>query len=93
MQCDEHLTKLGARKKLSKLIRLMLEESSINIPWSYEIPNIAQKIGTTVPAINIVISKLKELGYDGYRTHFSGTSLKTNAQEPDITAVVNSLKK
>lgn len=93
MQHDEHLKKLGARKKLLKIIPLMLEESSINIPWSYEIPNIAQKIGTTVPAINIVILKLKDLGYDGYRTHFSGTSLKTNAQEPDITAVVNSLKK
>jgi tRNA (guanine26-N2/guanine27-N2)-dimethyltransferase len=93
MQYDKHLTKLGARKKLLKLILLMLEESSINIPWSYEIPNIAQKIGTTVPAINAVISKLKELGFDSYKTHFSGTSLKTNAQEPVIKSVVNSLKK
>ncbi len=90
---DDHLSNLGARKKLSKLIPLMLEEASSTIPWSYEMPSMAQKIGTTVPPISKVIDKLTEMGFDCYRTHFSGTSVKTDAQEPEIMAIFNSLKK
>lgn len=90
---DEHLSKLGAKRKLSKLIPIMQGELTIDVPWSFEIPNIAQKISGPVPSIDKIIAKLKEIGFDGYRTHFSGTSIKTNAQEPDIASIMNSLNK
>ncbi len=89
---DKHLLNLGTRKKLIKLLLLMIEETSINLPWSFEIPVLAQKIGVVVPSMGKLISKLAEKGYSCHRTHFSGTCLKTDAQETEIVSVIHSLK-
>ncbi|MFX0084153.1 MAG: hypothetical protein ACFFAU_00645 [Candidatus Hodarchaeota archaeon] len=89
---DKHLLNLGTRKRLIKLLLCMVEETSIELPWSFEIPILAQKIGVTVPSVRKLIFKLTEKGYNCHRTHFSGTCLKTDAQEKEIVSIINSLK-
>ncbi|MFX0185761.1 MAG: hypothetical protein ACFE95_21975, partial [Candidatus Hodarchaeota archaeon] len=89
---DEHLHNLGTRRKLSKTIPLMLEETLVDIPWSFDIPKLAKKIGVPVPPLNQVLKILTENGYKCCRTHFSGTSLKTSADEPELMSIIRSLK-
>ncbi|MFX0172835.1 MAG: hypothetical protein ACFE9L_13040 [Candidatus Hodarchaeota archaeon] len=89
---DEHLHRLGTQKKLSKVIPLMLEETSIGIPWSFDIPKLAKKIGVPVPPLNQVSKILTNKGFQSSKTHFSGTSLKTNADETELLSIIYSLK-
>jgi tRNA (guanine26-N2/guanine27-N2)-dimethyltransferase len=89
---DKHLFNMGTRKKLSKLLPLMIEETSIDLPWSFEIPNLAQKIGIAVPSVKKLIAKLREKGYSCHRTHFSGTCLKTDAHEDEIVSIMQSVR-
>jgi len=60
---DEHLLRLGTRRKLSKIIPLMIEETSVNIPWSFDIPILAKKIGVPVPPLNQIAKILNEKGF------------------------------
>jgi tRNA (guanine26-N2/guanine27-N2)-dimethyltransferase len=89
---DEHLQKLGTRKRLTKILPLMIEEAKLDIPWSYNIPKLVKKVGITVPPLDKIVMKLKDRGHECFKTHYSGTSLKTNATEDDICLVIRSLK-
>lgn len=89
---DEHLKKLGNEKRLRKLLHLMIEESSIEIPWTFDLPNLAKKCGVPVPPTVEIIRILQEMDYKCYRTHFSGTSLKTDANENELCSIISSFK-
>ncbi|MFX1508497.1 MAG: tRNA (guanine(10)-N(2))-dimethyltransferase, partial [Promethearchaeota archaeon] len=78
--------------KLRKYLTLMIEESLLDIPWSFDIPALAKKNQTPVPPLTQVIKILKEMGYLCSRTHYSGTTLKTNATEPELNSIITSLK-
>jgi tRNA (guanine26-N2/guanine27-N2)-dimethyltransferase len=92
MLLDEHLKKMGTKKKLRKSLSLMIEESLLDIPWSFDIPVLAKKCHTPVPPLTQVIKLLKEMGYHCSRTHYSGTCLKTNAMEPEMNSIITALK-
>lgn len=89
---DEHLKKMGTKKKLRKCLTLMKEESLLDIPWSFDIPALAKKNQTPVPPLTHIIKILKEMGWLCSRTHYSGTSLKTNATESELNSIITSLR-
>ncbi|MHA2245617.1 MAG: hypothetical protein ACXADY_11690 [Candidatus Hodarchaeales archaeon] len=89
---DEHLFKVGTKKRLVKILPLMIDESSLNVPWSFDIPKLAKKVGVTVPPLKQIMKILNESGYKCYKTHYSGTSLKTDANETEICSVIRSLR-
>ncbi|UCE13319.1 MAG: hypothetical protein JSV04_14180 [Candidatus Heimdallarchaeota archaeon] len=92
MLSDEHLQHVGTRKRLSKVLPLMIEEGSLDLPWSFDIPQLAKKTGVQVSSIKQIATILHEMGYICHKTHFSGTSLKTNASETEVCSVLRSLR-
>ncbi|MFX1517033.1 MAG: hypothetical protein ACFFC6_12090, partial [Promethearchaeota archaeon] len=91
MSSDTLLEKLGTKKRLMKYLSLMIEESILDIPWSFDIPALAKKIHTPVPPLMRIVKILREMGYQCSKTHYSGTSLKTNASETEMNSIINSL--
>jgi len=89
---DLHIDNLGTKKKLKKLIPLMVKESDLNIPWSFDIPVICDDIGTQVPSIDELIAKLTKSGYKAVRTHFSGMTVKTNAPLTELHTILRYLR-
>lgn len=89
---DEHLLKLGTSKKLIKLLPLMIEESISDIPWSFDIPRLAARNKVQVPSLALIADSLNEIGYKCHRTHFSGSSVKTDAPEKELSLIIQSLK-
>jgi len=89
---DEHLVKMGTRKRLMRYLPLIIEETSLDIPWTFDIPSLAKKEKTPVPPLTHIVEILDEMGYKACKTHFSGSSLKTNADEAEICSVIRSLK-
>ncbi|MFX1537438.1 MAG: hypothetical protein ACFFDI_24790 [Promethearchaeota archaeon] len=89
---DVHLEKMGTKNKLVKYLQLMIEETLLDIPWSFDIPALAKKEKTPVPPLAKIVKTLNEMGYKACKTHYSGSSLKTNADEAEICSVIRSLK-
>ncbi len=89
---DEHLQNVGTRKRLHKILPLMIEETSVDIPWSFDIQKLAKKARVPVPPLSQIMKVLNEIGYKCCKTHYSGTSLKTNANEAEICSVISSLR-
>ncbi len=89
---DEHLEKMGTKKRLMKCIPLMIEETLLDIPWSFDIPKLAKKARVPVPPLTQVAKVLAEMGHQSCKTHYSGTSLKTDANETELCSIISSLK-
>ena len=89
---DTHLAKLGTRKRLVKVLTQMSEETLVDTPWSFDIPALAKKMGILVPPLEQVEKALKESGYKYAKSHYSGTSFKTDTQEPEVCSIISSLK-
>jgi tRNA (guanine26-N2/guanine27-N2)-dimethyltransferase len=66
-----------ASQKTSKFISLLAEE--LDIPFHYDTHAIARRNGLEVKKLPVVIERLRERGYKATRTHFSSTSVKTDA--------------
>lgn len=88
---DVHIKSLGTKKRLTKILSRMLAEQTVNIPWSFEIERLAKKNRVRVPSTSLVIEKLREQGYKSTQTHFSGTTIKTEAHETEISAILQYL--
>ncbi len=86
---DSHLKSLGTQKKLIKLLVRMKNEATLDIPWSFNIPELAKKANSQVPSFQLIYKKLEDLGYKCVKTHFSGTTIKTNANETELLAILN----
>ncbi|MFW9778295.1 MAG: hypothetical protein ACFFE8_05520 [Candidatus Heimdallarchaeota archaeon] len=91
MRDDPHIRNLGTEKKLTKLFSRILAEQSVEIPWSFDIEGLAKKYRTKVPSINLIIEKLRDMGYKTSKTHYSGMSIKTEAPETDISTLLRDL--
>ncbi|MHA2224267.1 MAG: hypothetical protein ACXAC8_03635 [Candidatus Hodarchaeales archaeon] len=89
---DDHLHEMGTRKLLKKILPRMIEEATLEIPWSFDIPKLSKKAGVTVPPIEKVMTHLHEMGYQSNRIHFSGNTIKTDANEDDLISIIKSLK-
>ncbi len=88
---DNHLQKLGTKKRLLRILPKMIEESSLDIPWSFDIPTLAKKMGIRVPPIEQIAKSLNDSGYKCAKSHYSGTSFKTDAQEPEVCSIISLL--
>jgi tRNA (guanine26-N2/guanine27-N2)-dimethyltransferase len=92
--CDEVLREmdrlpLGTRERAKKILTLCKEE--LDIPFFYDQHLICKKMVLSAPAMDVFITKLKESGFKVSRTHFSGTSFKTDASIVQIKDVLRSL--
>ena len=85
---DQHIQTLNDPKTVSRLVNLMCEENSLDLPWSYDIQNVAKHVGTPIPPMDHIIQKLNEKGFKCYKTHFSGSCLKTDAHFSDLCEVI-----
>lgn len=67
-------------KKLAKLLEIIAQE--LENPFYHDVHKICKKLKIEAPPMEKIIEKLKKAGYKASRTHFSPTSLKTNAELP-----------
>ncbi|MFW9950073.1 MAG: tRNA (guanine(10)-N(2))-dimethyltransferase [Candidatus Thorarchaeota archaeon] len=71
---------LPNKKRIIKLLNFIYEE--IDMPFSYyNIHKLAKSLSIeTLPKIEKIINKIREMGYKASRTHFDFTSIKTNLE-------------
>jgi tRNA (guanine26-N2/guanine27-N2)-dimethyltransferase len=82
---------LNTENKVIKLLNTCLEES--NAPQThYEIHKVCKNLKTSAPPILDVMDKLREDGFFVSRTHFSPTSLKTDANIVELKRIIKFLK-
>ncbi|WP_406661537.1 tRNA (guanine(10)-N(2))-dimethyltransferase [Methanolobus sp. ZRKC3] len=77
---------LGTREHAIKIIELCMNE--LNIPTFYDQHLICKKLGLSASLINVLVDALKDNGFAASRTHFSGTSFKTDANISDIEKII-----
>ena len=92
--CDEVLLEmesrpLGTKEQAKKLILACRDE--LDIPFFYDQHVICKMIGVSAPAMDLFITALKETGANVSRTHFTGTSFKTDAEIDTIKDVLKGL--
>ena len=61
------------------------------IPTSYDIHEISRTLKISAPKIDKVMERLESLGYYALRTHFTPTSIKTDAPLEEIREAVDDL--
>ena len=71
-----------------KLLNL-LEEEAEGEPFFYSTDKLASELKILPPSIKEVFFKLKDNGYNAYRTHFNPMSFKTNAPKDVIKKTFN----
>jgi tRNA (guanine26-N2/guanine27-N2)-dimethyltransferase len=92
--CNEVISKLevyplNTKDKAKKLITLCRDE--LDIPMFYDQHVICKELGVSATGIEILIEALKAYGFEASRTHFSGTSFKTNAPLKAIKELIRIL--
>ncbi len=83
MEVEEHF---GTKKRMEKLLALWKSEADMPTCF-HESPEIASKLGMSVPTMERILEGLREMGYRAERTHFSPTAFKTDASIKDIFRV------
>lgn len=82
---------LNTKDKALKLLNISLEEA--NAPVSYfEIHKVCKNLKTSAPPILDVMKQLEKGEYFVSRTHFSPTSIKTDADIVELKKIILSLK-
>ncbi|MBI4447556.1 hypothetical protein HY643_01115 [Candidatus Woesearchaeota archaeon] len=74
-------------KKLSQkisIIKYVKEENEVKAIGFFDLHQISRTYKKDIPKISEAISKLKEKGFQASRTHFSPTSIRTNANIKDF---------
>jgi tRNA (guanine26-N2/guanine27-N2)-dimethyltransferase len=89
--CNETIEELelrncGTKEMSVKMLEFCRDE--LDIPMFYDQHLICKKLGVSASAIDILITELKNNGFRASRTHFSGTSFKTDAELPDIERII-----
>lgn len=92
--CDEVLIELEERplstkEKASKIISFCRDE--LDIPMFYDQHVICKQLGVSASGIDLLIASLKIKGFKASRTHFSGTSFKTDASVAEIKEIIRAL--
>ncbi len=92
--CDEVLAEmesldLGKKEQAKKIIIACRDE--FNMPFFYDQHLICKRIGISAPAMEGFIEALRSTGASVSRTHFSGTSFKTDAELDSINEVLRSM--
>ena len=81
---------LGTKEQARKLVELCRDE--LEIPMFYDQHIMCKKIGVSPTGIEGFLAVLRDRGFAASRTHFSGTSFKTDADICEIENVLLSLR-
>jgi|Deesub1362A_J573_1020465.scaffolds.fasta_scaffold00051_108 tRNA (guanine26-N2/guanine27-N2)-dimethyltransferase len=73
-------------RRLHNLLTLICEE--VEIPFYYDIHKLCKSLKRSAPPIDKIISKLRSKGYIASRTHFSPTSIKTDAPIEELNFIL-----
>ena len=84
------IDELSVNPRNAKLIKRIFEWEleAIDIPFFYDLQEIARRLRMSIPSINSVINSLKSRGYKASRTHFNPRGIKTNAKVRDIVILL-----
>lgn len=74
-------------KSVEKLIRLLRSENAFPVSF-FDLHVLAKKSGVSVRSVERVSDQLKRKGFQVSRTHFSPTSIKTNASVKEVRAAL-----
>lgn len=93
--CDEIIEEmeqrdLGTKEMSVKMLEFCRDE--LSIPMFYDQHLLCKKLGVSASTIDTLITALKDNGYSASRTHFSGTSFKTDAELPDIERIIVNIR-
>lgn len=78
---------LNEKKRAARIIGLAKRE--VEVPTYYEYHEVTKRLGISPGPIDHAIHRLREMGYEASRTHFTGTSIKTNADITTLKKVVS----
>lgn len=81
---------LDTGKKALKIIETCRDE--LDIPMFYDQHKICKQTGISAPSMEEFLSMLREKGFAASRTHFNGTSFKTDADILQIGQIIKSIK-
>jgi len=92
--CDEVISELevhplNTKDKAKKLITFSRDE--LDIQMFYDQHVICKELGVSATGIEILIEALKAHGFEASRTHFSGTSFRTDAPITEIKEIIRAL--
>lgn len=92
--CNEVISKLNeltlnTKDKAIKIITFCRDE--LDIPMFYDQHVICKELGVSATGMEILIEALRAYGFEASRTHFSGTSFKTNASLKAIKELIRTL--
>lgn len=76
-------------KGVEKLISTCRDE--LEIPMHYDIHKVCKMLGITAMSTEVLLSALRERGFQASRTHFSGITFKTDAGMEKIKGIVREL--
>ncbi|AMQ17715.1 tRNA (guanine(10)-N(2))-dimethyltransferase [Thermococcus peptonophilus] len=79
-----------AHKKTLPFIQLISEE--LDVPFHYDTHTLARACSLTPPKLDVIIQRLKDLGYSATKTHFSPTSVKTDAPFRVVAEVMKNVQ-
>jgi len=79
---------LKNKEKIKKILSTILEENNINSYGYYDLHFIAKKYHLGIVSIEKMIELLKDQGFICSRTHFSPTSIRTDASIEDIIGLL-----
>jgi len=82
---------LGTYKKAVKIVQACLNELGVNIPYYYDHHVACKRLKVTPTTLDELISKLQNENFSATKTHFSGTSFKTNARIDEIEKIIKVL--
>ena len=93
--CDEIIEEmeqrdLGTKEMSVKMLEFCRDE--LSIPMFYDQHLLCKKLGVSASTIDTLITALRDNGYKASRTHFSGTSFKTDAELPDIERIIVNIR-
>ena len=82
---------LGTYKKAVKIVQACLDELGVNIPYYYDHHVVCKKLKVTPTTLDELISRLQNENFSATKTHFSGTSFKTNARIDEMEKIIKVL--
>lgn len=88
--CQLETLELGTYKKAVKIVETCSKE--LDIPFYYDHHVICKSLKVTPTTLDELILELKKEGFIASKTHFSGTSFKTDAKIDSIKKIIMEIK-
>jgi tRNA (guanine26-N2/guanine27-N2)-dimethyltransferase len=79
---------LGTHKRAGKTLRQVRDE--LDTPTHYDHHKVCQRADATPSKLEEFVERLREVGHDATRAHYSGTAFKTDASHEELVELVRS---